>query len=514
MIDELLKPNITRMDILKHAIPPQALHTVHIAVYRNHAFEMMERMLQVFLNYSGLQANFYYSSYDDSFHFSTLNESIDLNIIWIDFSHYQDIEWFKDRVGVLKKHSKCPILIYYTGAENVNVHLENVVCVSSNTIERELGSDFLDLEKLEYSGTRLSSKALIRIAQQLGFKYIPSFFISPIKAIMVDMDNTLYEGVLGEEGAEAVIPNIAFQKQLKSLKNKGALLGLVSKNNYEDAYKLFTGRKDFVLHWEDFPFHAISWQPKDASIRDAAERFNIAVSDMLFVDDNWGEISRVQQMNVHTLVADKDLSYKFNLYPLLERYTQTKEDILRASDIKSNSERERLKNALSSEAYFKQLGMELTYNLDEADTFGRAIQLLNKTNQFIFSFKRYRLEDLTESQHVLTVKLRDKLSDSGIISVVVASSQNNALMIHEAVISCRALGREIEDSLLDTAFQFLSQKLHTSQHLIIDFKIGPRNLPAKTWLERYAGKILQQDEIISMGIKILPKNPFVKLTMI
>lgn len=512
MIDELLSPDVTRMEILKYKVSSNNLRTIHIAVYRNHAFEMMESMLQVFLKCSGLQAKFNYSNYDDSFHFSALNESTDLNILWIDFSHYQETSWFNDKVEQLKAFSSKPILIYYTGTEDLDIRSERVVCISSREIGSELGVDFLDLEKLEYSGTRLSAKALVKIAQQLGFKYIPSFFRTPIKAIMVDMDNTLYDGVLGEDGFDRVVPNLPFQMQLKALKDKGVLLGLASKNDYEDARKLFTLRKDFVLRWEDFSARYISWRPKTESIVDAAKQFNIDTTDMLFIDDNFGEISHVQQAlpETHTLIADRNLTYKFNLYPLLERYTQTQEDALRAFDIQSNLKRENLKKSLSKEDYFKQLGMELTYALDKPDTFERAIQLLNKTNQFIFAFQRYRREDLVPSQHVLTVGLKDKLSDSGIISVIVASKQNDALRIHEVVISCRALGREIEDILLDSAFQTLAQALGTSPRLILDFKMGPRNLPAKTWLERYTGEILKQDGTITTEIRCLPKNPFVR----
>ena len=244
MIDELLSPKVSRMEILKYKILSNTLRTIHVSVYRNHAFEGMESMLQVFLKISGLQVEFVYSNYDDSFHFSTLHESNDLNLLWIDFSHYTETSWFKDKVKQLKKISPKPILVYYTGAEELDINNEYAICVSSQEVEHELGRAFVDLEKLEYSGTRLSAKALIKIAQQLGFKYIPSFFRTPIKAIMVDMDNTLYAGVLGEDGVENVIPNLRFQKQLKTLKDKGVLLGLVSKNDYEDARQLFEFRKD------------------------------------------------------------------------------------------------------------------------------------------------------------------------------------------------------------------------------------------------------------------------------
>ena len=108
---------------------------------------------------------------------------------------------------------------------------------------------------------------------------------------MVDMDNTLYSGILGEDGPERVVPHTLFQKQLKVLKNQGVLLGLTSKNDYEDAHKLFELSKDFVLRWEDFSSHCISWKPKVEAIAEVANFFNINTADILFIDDNFGEIS-------------------------------------------------------------------------------------------------------------------------------------------------------------------------------------------------------------------------------
>ena len=143
MIDALLSPNVSRMEILKHnVVSSQNSRTIHISVYRNHAFEGLESMLQIFLQYSGLRAEFAYSNYDDSFHFSTLHEANDLNLIWVDFSHYSETSWFKNKVAQLQEISSKPILVYYTGAENLEVHTEHTVCVGSQEIERELGSGF------------------------------------------------------------------------------------------------------------------------------------------------------------------------------------------------------------------------------------------------------------------------------------------------------------------------------------------------------------------------------------
>lgn len=513
MIDFFLQKSLSRLEILKSNPHKTLLRHIHIDVYRNHAFESMEAMLNKFLAISGLQATFSYSDYDDSFNFANNPENTDLNIVWIDFSHYKDqaiTKWFQERIQQLKKLTSKPIFVYSIGIDLLK--LEGAHTANANNIQQALKEAFYDYEKAEYSGTNLSAKALVKIAQELGLKYIPSFFKTPLKAIMVDLDNTLYKGILGEDGFAGVIPNQAFQHQLKALKEEGVLLAFVSKNEYEDARKLFEQRKDFVLKWEDFSSHHASWENKAVAIEKIARQFNIGLDSVLFIDDNPGEIQLVRQIlpEVYTLLADEDICYKFNLYPLLKRYQITQEDVLRQADVQASQKRQSLKNTLDAEAYFKYLKMTLSFNLDHKEHFERAIQLLNKTNQFILSFKRYTANDIKNDQHILTISLKDKLSDSGIIGVIVASNSENRLKVDEVVISCRALGRQIETLMIDAGLRYLSKELKTTDNLLIDFAIGPRNMPAKTWLEEYTQHKITSNELIQTKLKTIKLNPFVQ----
>lgn len=514
MIASFLKKSLTRLEVLKSNLPEVPQKAIRIQVYRNHAFESMEGLLKKFLAASGLQVTFDYSDYDDSFNFQESTNPIDLNIIWIDFSHYKisDISsWFQERIQQLKTRTARPIFVYYMGLNSLKV--DGAFSANSNAIQQELKEVFYDYEKAEYSGTNLSAKALVKIAQELGLKYIPSFFKTPIKAVMVDLDNTLYSGVLGEDGTAHVIPNQTFQQQLKTLKNEGVLLAFVSKNQYEDARKLFEKRTDFVLKWDDFSSHHASWGSKAVAIEKITKQFNIGLDSVLFVDDNPGEIQQVKQClpQVHTLLADEELCYKFNLYPLLKRYQITQEDSLRQADIQASQQRAALKQTLDENAYFKQLQMVLSFHLDNTEHFDRAIQLLNKTNQFIFSFKRYAAEAIRKDQHILTIKLKDTLSDSGIIGVIVAAREVNCLKIDELVISCRALGRQIETIMLDIGFQYLAEQLKTTDDVLIDFVSGPRNLPAKTWLEQYTNCLIAGNTEIQTKIKAVEVNPFITI---
>lgn len=514
-MEKLLNKNLSRLEILKSNTDFPIQKEVKISVYRNHSFEHMEGMINKFLNQSALSANFSYSDYDDSFNFSPINSSCDLNLIWIDFERYKNIDinsWFLNRIEKLKQISSKPIFVYYIGAQNIELKVKDVVFKNALDIEKELCELFYDREKFEYSGTVLSSKASIKIAQELGLKYLPSFFLTPIKAIVVDMDNTFYKGIVAEDGIENIVPNLEFQKQLKTLKDKGVLLSIASKNEFEDVKQLFEKRKDFILNWDDFSSHNISWQTKEKAILNTAKQFNIGLDSILFIDDNIGEINFVKNHfpEAKTLIADEDLSFKLKLFPLLERYSTSKEDSLRASDIDANQKREELKTTLNEEEYFKSLEMKLNYSLDKPSDFERAIQLLNKTNQFIFSYKRYKKDEISSNQHILTISLKDKLSDSGIISIIVAHKENSSLFVDEVVVSCRALGRNIEDFMLNNAFKYLKNELKTNDELVFNFKIGDRNNPAKTWLEGYSGLKFEKDIIAKCTIKDI-ENKFIKM---
>ena len=138
MLEQLLNKNLTRLEILKSESDKKILKTVHISVYRNHSFEHMTGMINKFLNQTGLTAEFSFSDYDDSFNFAPLSTKNDLNLIWIDFSRYSQIDintWFNDRINSLKTISKKPIFVYYTGADSVRQNNKDVVMVNSNDIE-------------------------------------------------------------------------------------------------------------------------------------------------------------------------------------------------------------------------------------------------------------------------------------------------------------------------------------------------------------------------------------------
>ncbi len=477
------------------------INEVNIYVHRNHSFEIVASVINKFLDFSNYKANFIYSDYDDSFTFDNSYDNVSLHIIWIDVSRYKNIDlhsWLKDRIEYLKSVTTGEIIVYHTGDIDLSkISIENILIVNSNDIKNILSDATFDLKKQSFSGTRYSSKACLYIARELGLKYLPSLLSKTyLKCIILDLDNTLYEGVLGEDGYNNIKLFYNLQKRVKELKESGFFIAISSKNELSDVKEMFEKRKDFILKWDDISAYSIGWHSKSDGIKDIIKKLNIGFDSVLFIDDNIGEIEWVK-MNISKIHCMQTISEDYsinilNYYPRLYKRIILEEDKIRTNDIKANNEREILHKEMSQDEYFIRLKMKLSYEINNHNDIDRISELLNKTNQFIFNYKRYSVDDikkimLDKNYAILSICLSDKLSDSGIISIVVASkSDDNTLIIEDLCISCRALGRHIEDIIILNAFSIIKKYLNTNEVLNILFKSGERNNPAKKWLEVFS----------------------------
>nr|MBP3724934.1 HAD-IIIC family phosphatase [Campylobacter sp.] len=365
-----------------------------------------------------------------------------------------------------------------------------------------------DYDNMQHSGTPLSQKACLYLARFLGLKIIPSMILPNLKAIIVDLDNTLYQGILGEDGINNLKPNLDLQKYLKYLCKQGFLLCICSKNEIEDVKNMLTSRKDFILKNNDFTIIKANWNTKSQNIKEIANELNIGLDALLFIDDNIAEISEVK-MNIpqiKTILAKDEqntLNY-LNLYPCLLKFNSNKEDKLRSKDIQANLQRHNLAKTMSKAEYFKELEIKLSFYLNNKAQIQRISELLNKTNQFILSYKRYTqtaVEKLLKDDCIITASMSDKLSDSGIIAIMICKKYEKTLILDELVVSCRALGRNIEDIMVLKMLNLAKDYLKTSNSTKIYYQQGPRNTPALLWLSKFANCDLKQNGILDLKIK-------------
>jgi FkbH-like protein len=485
---------------LRDYTPVNSYPTYTIGIYRNHSFELVEHTIKAYLDYARLNACFEYSDYDDSLSFMHINTRADILVLWIDFSRYQmqDVdEFINQRIRYLRSIFKKHILVAPLNREDFYCAEPGVYTIDMIPIKNQLGQKYLD-ERLEvFSGTKLSNYALMEMAKVLALKYFPALLEQPIKAIVVDLDNTLYSGVLGEDGIDRIIlteNHSKLQQLLVNLSKQGIFICVVSKNDMLDVEALFNTRTDFPLKWDMFTKVCASWAPKSESIREILRFINIHEESVLFIDDNIGEIIEVLSVfsSIKVIQALPDAKITKQIlenFPGVFRLTATAEDALRKDDVTANEEREQLKQSLSPDEYIKSLNMTLTYRVNNFQDIPRIVELANKTNQFIFSYKRYTVAEINEYMTrgactVISISLKDKLSDSGLIGACVVIKDGKTAVLDEFFISCRALGRGIDDIIVLQAVKFAMIKFGTDL-LKVNFRIGERNTPAELFINKY-----------------------------
>lgn len=511
---DVFATTLKRSEILSDAKDLDFSHTqsITINIHRNHAFEPIQSVITPFLHYAGLKASFFYGDYDDSLSFTNLTQcskQADIEIIFLDLYRYQLpkeklMEFIKERCFALRSLSNAPILVLLLVADplaqeakqDTLLQSQNIFILSLNALYAtyceltHTSKAFLDAIKENITGTKLSNPATLALAQILGLRYIPSLVLSNLKAIVLDLDNTLYQGILGEDGKENLLLTPAhktLQESLLEYKKQGYLLAIASKNEEKDAKTMFESRPDFPLKWSDFDAIKVNWESKANNLIEIAQSFNIGIDSMLFIDDNIAEIESTKYTGVRQIHATTPQNTLFNffLYPRLYKFRTNKEDAIRSIDIAANAARSSLE-ALSDEEYFSNLAIELEFRIDLKEDAQRVYELMNKTNQFIANYTRpsmAQVQEWLESKHhcIISIAMRDRLSDSGIIGIIIGerkSTEEINLHAIDITISCRALGRRLESIMLFKAFKLIQDQLNPSQkEILIHYQEGERNAP-------------------------------------
>jgi FkbH-like protein len=281
------------------------------------------------------------------------------------------------------------------------------------------------------------------------------------KVIVLDADNTLWGGVLGEDGIEGIrvdqeypgVLYLIFQKQLARLKDLGFLLCVVTKNNESDFLELFKKRQ-MPLRLDDFAAWRSNWQEKSTSIASLAEQLNLGLDSFVFIDDNPFEIEEVRArcpgVECH-LFPKGDPEAILSLVDgmaSLRAHALTAEDRVKTEQYKIETQRQSLKQSSGSlDDYLASLEIQIIVSVNADEHVARIAQLTNKTNQFNLTTKRYTEADVRRfmaSGRVYDFRVVDRFGDMGIVGVVIVDHGN----IDTFLMSCRALGRKIEAGIL------------------------------------------------------------------
>jgi len=288
------------------------------------------------------------------------------------------------------------------------------------------------------------------------------------KCLVVDADGTLWGGIVGDDGADGVrvgrtFPGSAFyefQQALLALRDRGVLLALCSKNDRAAVDAVFATRAaDMPLRLEHFAAVRVNWVDKAQNIREIAVALNLGVDSLVFVDDNPHEIALVKELlpAVHTiLLPDDPVEYRDVVAScdLFDALTFSDED-RRRSEMYAAEQRRRVEeaSALSVDDYLRGLEMEAAIDRVDDRAVARVAQLTQKTNQFNLTTRRYTDSDIrrfaaSADHDVFAIRVHDRLGDSGIVGVAIVRHESAVSAIDTFLMSCRVLGRGVEDALL------------------------------------------------------------------
>jgi len=287
------------------------------------------------------------------------------------------------------------------------------------------------------------------------------------KCLVLDLDNTLWGGVIGEDGLTGITLGdgpageayVALQKYTKALKDKGVILAVASKNNDADAREPFEQHPDMVLSLDDISMFVANWQPKHENIRQIAETLNIGLDALVFLDDNPAEREIVRRFlpEVEVLVLPEDpTGYPRALanYLMFETSSFTEEDAKRAAQYKARAEIAELEGRSGSiEDFYRSLQMKAVVAPFDELHLPRIVQLIGKTNQFNLTTRRHNIEQVRRFMNDpdcahLYLKLEDRFTDHGLVGLIIALRKGDTLEIDTWLMSCRVIGRTVEAELL------------------------------------------------------------------
>jgi FkbH-like protein len=294
------------------------------------------------------------------------------------------------------------------------------------------------------------------------------------KCLVLDLDNTLWGGVVGDDGVEGVIlgegsavgeAHLALQRYAKQLKERGVILAICSKNDPAIAEAAFRDHPEMLLKRQDISAFVANWTDKAENLKTIAKRLNIGLDSLVFVDDNPVERGRIRQSL--PMVAVPELPNDVANYVrcladagYFEAVSFTLEDRQRAEQYTANAEREALFELSGNiDDFLKGLQMSVLFGRFSPVNLARVTQLFNKTNQFNTTTKRYAAEEVAHAAaQALTLQFRllDKYGDNGLVSAMILRpdpAQLDVLEIENWVMSCRVFGRQLEFEAMNIAVQ-------------------------------------------------------------
>jgi len=339
-------------------------------------------------------------------------------------------------------------------------------------------------ERSWFESKQAGSPALLTALAREAVHIIASLRSASKKVLVLDLDNTLWGGVVADDGLEGIELGDtsprgeafkAFQKYIASLKQRGVLLAVASKNDYAKAAEVFEKHPEMVLRLDDLVSFKINWDPKSDNIRQMSAELNLGLDSFVFVDDNPAEIEIVRQFapEVATILLGPDPSeYVAQLQDCrwFERSTITAEDLERTKQYQTEARRKEFQaNITDMDSYLESLEMKGALSEFTAVDVPRISQLINKSNQFNLTTRRRTEADILALMRDpacvgFSMRLADRFGDHGLIAIVIGQVRDAVMQIDTWLMSCRVLKRQVEEEVLNELARLAARHNCASLH--------------------------------------------------
>jgi FkbH-like protein len=364
--------------------------------------------------------------------------------------------------------------------------------------------------KLYYRGSFVLSESFLPVVADEYMGYIKALKNLTRKCIVLDLDNVMWGGIIGEDGTEGIqlgndSPGNAykdFQRALLSYYNRGVLLAVNSKNNPEDALKAIREHPHMLLREKHFAATRINWQNKVQNMTELAKEVNIGLDSMVFIDDNPREREQMKQALPQVLVVDMPSSpflYRQTLENLNEFsvLALTEEDKKRGEMYSARKRREDLRETISSvEDFLKSLEMKVVIRHVDDYSLPRIVRMVNKTNQFNLTTRRYtdaevrKMKETEDEFEVYGLQVCDKFGDEGIVGVAIIRKEQKTWTLDSFLLSCRVIGRKVETAFL--ARIVADAKEQGVSAIIGEYVTTQKNAPVKNFYSSHGFEELTQ----------------------
>jgi len=405
-------------------------------------------------------------------------------------------KWFSEKLSMIKKR------------------FDTIYVIDLNEIFYQQGSNEIFSDRNWYfARCRLSIQGLKVLTDTL-LLVINRFYRAPSKVLVLDCDNTLWGGVVGEDGISGIVLGqdgvgtayVDFQKEIVKLTNNGVVVVLASKNNDKDVWDVFDNHVEMKLKRDHIVTSKINWNEKALNVQEIAKELDLGLDSFVFWDDN--PLERDKMKTLLPQVLTLDVPEEVVKWPRLlktlgsfSKFKVTEEDKKKSDQYRSRAKfNNDLKSANNIKSYLTSLNLSPEILSINESNISRAEQLCMKTNQFNVRNKRHSANDLKKlklnnDDFVFLIRLRDAYGDHGIVSLVCLTNiKGDFVFLDTFLMSCRVLGRHLEAWILSEIVKKI--KKNKARYLIAEFVDTKRNTIALQFLNEYGFvKISKENKI-------------------